>query len=101
MQLAGYLQQRALQEWNLLPVEDKATYEAVTRVLCTRLDPGNRVLAAQDFRHAVQGDTECVADYIRRLKRLFQIAYASSLSLRVLDVPRGREGRGCLMQVPR
>lgn len=75
MQLAGYLRQRALQEWNLLAVEDKATYEAATRVLRTRLDPGNRVLAAQDFRHAVQGDTECVADYIRRLERLFQIAY--------------------------
>ena len=75
MQLAGYLRGRALQEWNLLAVEDKATYEAATRVLRTRLDPGNRVLAAQDFRHAVQGDTECVADYIRRLERLFQIAY--------------------------
>ena len=68
MQLAGYLRGRALQEWNLLAVEDRATYEAATRVLRTRLDPGNRVLAAQDFRHAIQGDTEPVADYI-------QIAY--------------------------
>ena len=75
MQLAGYLRGRALQEWNLLAVEDRATYEAATRVLRTRLDPGNRVLAAQDFRHAIQGDTEPVADYIRRLERLFQIAY--------------------------
>ena len=73
MQVAGFLQGRTLQEWDVLAVDVKATYEAATRVLRTHLDPGNRVLA--DFRHAVQGDTECVADYIRRLKCLFQIAY--------------------------
>ena len=75
MQLAGYLRGRALQDWNLLAGTDRATYAAATQVLRARLDSGNRVLAAQDFRHAIQGDTEPVADYIRRLERLFQIAY--------------------------
>ena len=32
-------------------------------------------MAAQDFRHTVQGETELVADFIRRLERTFQIAY--------------------------
>ena len=49
MQLAGHLRGRALQEWNLLGEEEKATYDAATQALRTRLDPGNRVLAAQDF----------------------------------------------------
>lgn len=75
MQLACYLRGQALQERNLLTGIDKATYTATTQVLCSRLDSGNRVLAAQDFRHAVQDNAEPVADYIRRLERLFQIAY--------------------------
>ena len=37
-----------------------------------RIDPQNRVIAATDFRHALQAEEETVADYVRRL---FQIAY--------------------------
>ena len=44
------------------------------QALRTRLDPGSKVLAAQDFRHAVQKDEEPVSDYMR-VERCFQIAY--------------------------
>ena len=40
-----------------------------------RLDPGNCVMAVQDFRHAIQRESESVADYLRRLERCFQLAY--------------------------
>ena len=49
IQLAGHLRGRALQEWNLLGEEEKGTYQTATQALRIRLDPGNRVLAAQDF----------------------------------------------------
>ena len=75
IQLAGHLRGRALQEWDLLGEEEKGTYQTAAQALRTRLDPGNRVLAAQDFRHAMQKDGESVADYVRRLERYFQIAY--------------------------
>ena len=75
MQLAGHLRGRALQEWNLLGEGDKETYAEATQALRSRLDPGGRALAAQDFRHTVQGETEGVADFIRRLERTFRIAY--------------------------
>ena len=32
-------------------------------------------MAAQDFRHAMQKDSESVSDFIRRLERMFHIAY--------------------------
>ena len=32
-------------------------------------------MAAQDFRHLSQADTESVANYIRRLERTFRVAY--------------------------
>ena len=75
LQLAGHLRGRALAEWNLLGVEEKATYQAATQALHLRLDPGSRVLAAQDFRHAVQRENEPVADFVRRVERCFQLAY--------------------------
>ena len=75
MQLAGHLHGRALQEWNLLSDGDKGSYADATQALHNRLDPGGRALAAQDFRHTVQGETELVADFIRRLEHTFQIAY--------------------------
>ncbi len=62
MQLAGHLRGRALLEWNLLGEEEKRSYQTATQALRTRLDPGNRVLAAQDFRHAIQREGETVAD---------------------------------------
>ena len=64
-QLAGHLRGRALQEWNLLCEEEKATYQAALHALRIRLNPGNRVLAAQDFRHAIQKESEGIADYVR------------------------------------
>ncbi len=39
------------------------------------LDPGGKLLAVQDFRHASLKDRESVAEFIRRLERLFQVAY--------------------------
>ena len=75
MQLAGHLRGRALQEWNLLSDGDKGSYADATQALRNCLDPGGRALAAQDFRHTVQGETELVADFIRRLERTFQIAH--------------------------
>jgi len=75
MQLAGHLRGRALQEWNLLGEGDKETYAEAMQALRSRLDPGGRALAAQDFRHTVQGETEGVADFIRHLECTFRIAY--------------------------
>ncbi len=75
IQLAGHLRGRALQEWNLLPTDQKQTYEVAVSALQERLDPGGKLLAVQDFRHASQKDRESVAEFIRRLERLFQVAY--------------------------
>ena len=75
VQLAGYLRKRALQEWNLLTNEERKTFSSATTALHNRLDPNNRVLAAQDFRHALQRDTETVAEYIRRLEQTYRTAY--------------------------
>ncbi len=74
MQLAGHLRGKAQQEWCLMSLEDKASYDQATRELARRLDPGSRIMAVQDFRHAVQGDSETVADYLRKLERQFQLA---------------------------
>ena len=38
----------------------------------TRLDPCSRALAAQDFCHASQRDSESVLDFIRWLEQLFK-----------------------------
>ena len=58
MQLAGYLRNKALQEWNLLSQEHRNTFEGAVKALRARLDPGNQTLAALDFHHAVQKDSE-------------------------------------------
>ena len=75
LQLAGHLRGRALQEWELLSEEDRGSYSQAVSALRTRLDPGSKTLAAQDFRHTVQGETESVADFILRLERSFRVAY--------------------------
>lgn len=77
MQLAGHLRGRALQKWNLLGQESLNDFEAAVTALRERLDPGSRVLAGQDFPHTRQGEVETVADFVRRLERVFQIAYGS------------------------
>ena len=39
------------------------------------MDPGSKTMAAQDFRHSAQLESESVADFIRRLEEAYQIAY--------------------------
>ena len=79
LQLAGHLRGRALQEWNLLSREQLSNFDLAVKTLKERLDPGSKVLAGQDFRHTTQGETESVADFIRRLERTFQIAFGSGV----------------------
>ena len=75
VQLAGYLRKRALQEWNLLTRAERDTFTSATEALQNRLDPTSRVLAAQEFRHALQRDDEPVTEFIRRLEQLYHKAY--------------------------
>ena len=75
MQLAGRLHGRALQEWNLIPPAERQTYQSSTAGLRMCLNPGNKTLAALDFRHITQKETESVSDFIRRLEHTFQIAF--------------------------
>ena len=41
LQLAGHLKGQALQEWNLLPDDQKTTYDCAVAALRGRLDPGS------------------------------------------------------------
>ena len=58
IQLAGHSRGRALQKWNLLGDSDERSYAEVVQALYSHLDPGGWALAAHDFRHTVQGETE-------------------------------------------
>ena len=75
IQLAGHLRGRALQEWTLLDRETKKSYERATDALRFRLEPESKTLAAQDFRHTSHNQEEPVADFVRRLERVFNLAY--------------------------
>ena len=75
MQLAGHLRGRALQEWNLLSEAEKSKLEVAVGALSFRLEQGSKAMAAQEFRHCSQMDSERVADYIRRLEKTFRVAY--------------------------
>ena len=75
LQLAGHLRGRALQEWDLLSTSDRANFDKAVGALRDRLDPGGKVMAAQDFRHCSQSEGESVSDFIRRLERTFRLAY--------------------------
>ena len=77
IQLAGYLRGRALQEWELMEDSEKSDWSQAIDVLRARLDPSNKILAAQDFRHTMQAENESVSDFIRRIERAFRIAYNS------------------------
>ena len=44
-------------------------------VLRMCLNPGNKTLAALDFRCITQKESESVFDFIRRLENTFQIAF--------------------------
>ncbi len=46
-----------------------------------RLDPGSKVVAAQDFRHASQREVESVGDFVRRLEKTFRVAYGNDSML--------------------
>ena len=75
MQLAGYLRGSAQQEWDLLLETDKRNYTRAIQALQGKLEPVNKVLVSQDFHHISQIDHESVADFIRRLKHTFKVAY--------------------------
>ena len=49
MQLAGYLRGRARQEWDLLLEIEKESYSQAVQALRGKLEPANKILAAQDF----------------------------------------------------
>ena len=82
MQLAGCLHGRALQEWDLISPAECQTYQSSTAALKVHLDPGNKMLAALDFRHITQKETENVYDFIRRFKSTFQVAFGRALMSR-------------------
>ena len=77
IQLAGHLRGRAWQEWLLLEEEEKATFTRAIQVLKEALGPGSKILAAQDFRHTTQEETESVSSFVRRLERTFRVAYGA------------------------
>jgi len=77
MQLAGHLRGRALQEWKLLLPDEKANYQAAIQALRERLDPGNQILAALDFRHLSQKVNEPVSDFIGRLEKVYQTGFGT------------------------
>ena len=76
MQLPGQLRGRALQEWRLLCRSEQQTYSIAIETLRTRLDPGSKTMAAEDFRHSLQRDGEVISDFIRRHEKMYQIAYS-------------------------
>ena len=77
IQLADHLRRRAWQEWNLLDDEEKETFSDAVKAMKEVLGPGSKILAAQDFRHTIQEESESVSVFVRRLERTFRIAYGS------------------------
>ena len=75
IQLAGHLRGKARQEFSLLSLDAKSTFMKAKSAMRSRLDTGNKKIAAQDFRHSSQDTTETVSDYILRLERTFRRAY--------------------------
>ena len=57
----------------MLDSTEKIPVTTATTVLRNRLDQSSCTMAAQDFRHAMQKETESVADFIRRLKQTFRL----------------------------
>ena len=58
LQLAGHPRSKALQEWNLLSGSHKSTFATATAEMQSRLDPGSKMVAVQEFRHKSQKPTE-------------------------------------------
>ena len=63
IQLAGHLKGRALQEWDLIPAAQRATFAQATESLRLHLDPASKTMAAQDFRHISQRESDCERFY--------------------------------------
>ena len=57
---------KALQEWGLMRPDERKDYHTAVTTQQTRLDPGNKTLAALDFHHITQKENESVADFIMR-----------------------------------
>ena len=57
-----------------MSAKDKSRYQRSIEVLVMRLDPGSKVLAAQDFRHIAQEEKEKVSNFICRLEKTFRKA---------------------------
>ena len=55
---------RGLKKWDLLLETEKGSYLQGVQALQGKLEPANKILAAQDFQHIFQGDHESVADFI-------------------------------------
>ena len=67
--------------------QEKGNYHLAIATLRTRLDPGNKTLAAVDFRHITQKENESVSDFIMRLERTFQLAFGhDNMLLETRDV---------------
>ena len=75
IQLAGHMKGRALQEWKSIPTTEKNSYNWAVATLRNRLEPVNKIMAGQDFRHASLEESGRVRDFICRLERLFEVAY--------------------------
>ena len=75
LQLAGHLRGRALQEWELLCEDNKKSLANAIKALRARLDPGSKMLAAQDFKYTKQREGETVDSFVRRLEKAYQRAY--------------------------
>ena len=74
IQLAGYHKGHAFQEWNLLEQE---AYDMAVSISSSRLDPERKAVAAQDFWHLTQKESESVSNFIHQLELTFQLAYGS------------------------
>ncbi len=82
LQLAGHFKGRALQEWNLMKVEEKTTFAKAIDGLRSRIDPANKAAAAQDFRHVTQKDSESVCPTLPGAwRRSFELPMAEMLCL--------------------
>jgi len=105
IQLAGHLQGKARQEFLLLDPLEKSTYAQAISALSSKFNFRSRSLAAQDFRHATQGPSETVSDYILRLEKIFRQAYGQDSmgaeTRRMLLYAQLQEGlRYALMKAP-
>ena len=88
-QLAGHLQGRVLQEWDLLEATEKVTYSRAVESHRAKLDPGSKAVAAQEFCHTSQIN----GAYFICLEKLFWFTYRrDKLSTETLLYGKLQEG---------